>query len=276
MRRSQNHHNCLSSSYYLGFCDSNDVCSINVWSDHTPLETTLQRIAHTDIKNFINKWGRLEETNWICLDLKIHSAFKALSVGNRRHYYFICFPWKHVSTFLISGINGQHYRQWDKKAPGERNVCLIRFSIQNVRISKKWRTMKPKIKWHLHAESSLVQTLVEKRPRCIYNWFFTFCPFVFTLWNTLHRIKMRTLLSLFYSTAFLPYRSWWTFHQRFVALSFWFCLRLKPTYLSGMEILRACTACNKLLSPQASSASTVQVQLFPCREELQNSEYTLW
>lgn len=59
---------------------------------------------------------------------------------------------------------------------------------------------KQKIKWHLHAESILEQTLVENRPRCIHNWLFTFCPFVFTLWNTLHRIKMRPLPSL----SFIP------------------------------------------------------------------------
>lgn len=69
-----------------------------------------------DIKNFINKWSGFEEANWMGPDLKIGPAFKALSVGIRRYYYFICFPesasvdvWycKLMDSTTVSGIRNQ-------------------------------------------------------------------------------------------------------------------------------------------------------------------------
>lgn len=104
---------CLSPSVQLGFQDLIEVCSTKSMSDHTPSETTLQHIPHIDIKNFINKWRSFEESNWMSLDLKIHPAFKALSAGIRRYYYFICFPesasvdvWYHelMDSTTVSGI----------------------------------------------------------------------------------------------------------------------------------------------------------------------------
>lgn len=68
------------------------MCFQQIYWVTTHPEITLQRIPHTDIKNFINKWSSFEEANWMGLDLKIHPPFKALSAGIRCYHYFICFP----------------------------------------------------------------------------------------------------------------------------------------------------------------------------------------
>lgn len=145
----------------MGDQDPIVVCLANVWSDHKPSETTLQLIFHIDIKKFINKLSNFEEANWMGPDLKIHPAFKALSVGIRCYYYFIGFPESAASVDVwylelmgsttVSGIRNQLVKE----------MCVELFYIYILYIIKKcdffWEmeAMKQKIKWHVHAESTL-------------------------------------------------------------------------------------------------------------------------
>lgn len=131
MRRSQER---LYVTFSLVVQDPIVVCLTNVWSDHKPSETTLQLIFHIDIKNFINKLSNFEEANWMGPDLKIHPAFKALSVGIRRYYYFIRFPESAASVDVwylelmgsttVSGIRNQLVKE----------ICIELFQNSTLKI----------------------------------------------------------------------------------------------------------------------------------------------